>query len=134
MNVSELIGALLDYWVARAEGATPRLGLDTDGYGLPVCATLRTPSNDDAEPWWGIYRPRDCWAQGGPIIERERIELLHFGSKGLVGAPWEAQLQGDTHYIDQYPGDAMGGPTPLIAAMRAFVESKFGDTVPDDPT
>lgn len=81
------------------------------------------------------YSPRQDWSQAGPIIEREKITVLHFGTPGNVN-PWEAQVDTNSTYIDQYPGDAMGGPTPLIAAMRCFVASKLGDEVeiPEDLT
>lgn len=70
------------------------------------------------------FSPSTSWAIGGPIIEREKIELIYYGEMGYMGLPWEAQIGCDTHYIDQSPGDATGGRTPLIAAMRAYVESK----------
>lgn len=64
------------------------------------------------------------WAWGGPIIERERIELLIFATG------WEAQMiHGDNYRIDQCEGDGISGPTPLIAAMRCYVASKLGAEV-----
>ena len=61
------------------------------------------------------------WAQGGPIIEREGIQLA------LVGDfCWEALRNAD--------GVFCLGRTQLIAAMRCFVASKLGDEVdvPDE--
>lgn len=55
------------------------------------------------------------WALGGPIIEREKIELVP------NGADWDAMYQ-DQHIPSE-------GPTPLIAAMRCYVASKLGDEV-----
>ena len=55
------------------------------------------------------------WSWGGPIIEQEEVMLL----PPLDEDSWTARCGGDA-----YPGD-----TPLIAAMRAFVASKLGDTV-----
>ena len=54
------------------------------------------------------------WAQGGPIIERERIELEHDGFQ------WWARIRADEDF---------SGPTPLIAAMRCYVASVLGDEV-----
>ena len=56
----------------------------------------------------------EWWAQGGPIIEREKISVYHMD--------W---LNGDQKWMagEQY------GPTPLIAAMRAYVASKLGDEI-----
>jgi hypothetical protein len=59
------------------------------------------------------------WAQGGPIIEREGINL-----RALSGALWEAETwsaEGGQYLLD--------GPTPLIAAMRCYVASVLGDEV-----
>ena len=55
------------------------------------------------------------WAQGGPIIEREKITLE------WTGEGWNAYIRHD----DEYPD----GPTPLVAAMRCYVASKLGDEV-----
>jgi hypothetical protein len=115
MKVSYLEGALLDYWVAKAGGYSP---MPHDGHwfiGLDR---------------YEAYNPSANWALAGPIIEREKITLIHYGIEDAEdGNPWEAAIRGDCHYIDQYPGDAMGGPTALIAAMRRYVESKYGDEV-----
>ena len=66
----------------------------------------------DDEGWFIAYSTD--WAQGGPIIERERIELEHDGHA------WWARIKADEDYT---------GPTPLIAAMRCYVASKLGDEV-----
>jgi hypothetical protein len=58
------------------------------------------------------------WAQGGPIIEREWVDL-HCVNDSL----WEAECPA-------VGGLAMqNGPTPLIAAMRCHVASELGDEV-----
>jgi hypothetical protein len=130
MRTAELTGALLDYWVARAEGVpAEQLSIRQLIDNRHVCV-LEPPTNG-FEFGPGVICFSADWAQGGPIIERERIELLHYGTMGWMGNPWEAQLGTDTHYIDQGPYDAIPGPTPLVAAMRAYVASKFGDEVPD---
>ena len=61
------------------------------------------------------FDPTENWAQGGPIIERERIELKDDG-----GTDWLASHNNDTVQF---------GPTPLIAAMRCFCASRLGDEV-----
>ena len=65
------------------------------------------------------YTPSTNWAQGGPIIERERIRL---DPRGV----WVA---GHDSSNDEY-----SGPTPLIAAMRCYVASEMGEEVevPDE--
>lgn len=64
------------------------------------------------------------WAQGGPIIERERIELHCWDFHSL---PWEAFVWWDGE--DSSAEIQAYGPTPLIAAMRCYVEFKLGDEV-----
>ena len=70
------------------------------------------------EPGIFLYDPHEDWSQGGPIIEREHIWL----AEGIDGM-WRATMK--PHFWDR----ASDGPTPLIAAMRAFVASKFGEEV-----
>jgi hypothetical protein len=67
------------------------------------------------------YHPSEVWDHGGPIIEREQIELWPPGEKGASYTEWPA---GDlaSHLFGI-------GPTPLVAAMRAYVSSKFGREV-----
>jgi len=100
MKTSELTGTALDWAVAKCEGLEY-----TEDMGLLV-----------VEGADGFYAPSSKWAQGGPIIEREGIELLC----ETLGFRWVAMPQ---------KGPEWGGPTPLIAAMRCYVVSKLGDEV-----
>jgi hypothetical protein len=101
-KVSELEGAPLDAaaWLALKQDYPPPEGAE----------------------WPEYWQPSRKWEHGGPIIEREPWALprvnsnpgaIHLG-KFVASTPG-----GFDHY----------GPTPLIAAMRAFVASKFGDEV-----
>ena len=98
MKTSELTGAALDWAVAKCEGITE--GKDSAWYY----------DRRDA------YNYSTDWAQGGPIIERQEIELV---PKGMH---WDAYADEDFHV-------PYSGPTPLIAAMRCYVASKLGDEV-----
>ena len=91
----DLTGPALDWAVAKCEGSA---------YHGPA---------------WTKYSTD--WSQGGPIIEREGIELLCES----LGFRWVASPQ---------KGPEWRGPTPLIAAMRCYVASKLGDEidVPDE--
>ena len=104
VKTSELSGAALDWAVARCEGIKLNEG--------------NTLSNDcDA------YAPSTDWSQGGPIIEREGIDLQYQGGETDV---WAADI---------FNADSMiYGNTPLVAAMRCYVASKLGDEVevPDE--
>jgi hypothetical protein len=113
MKVSELTGETLDYWVARA--ANIAIKRRADGF-------LYT---DEDHP--KLWQPSNFWDTAGPIIERERIALhVTFASKE------ENQDQGWWASADRFLNTQHYGPTPRIAGMRAFVASKFGDTVPDN--
>ena len=99
MKTSELQGAALDWAVAKCEGVEVRL---LNG-GTEMM--LR-----DGDFWY----PSESWQQAGPIIERERIAI--WGDNDLY---WEAEC-----------GWAWAkGPTPLVAAMRAYVALKLGEEV-----
>lgn len=63
--------------------------------------------------------PATDWSQGGPIIDREKI-----GIEYTSAANWHAAIE----WLDE-PSYTEIGPTPLVAAMRCYVSSKFGDTV-----
>jgi hypothetical protein len=112
--VASLEGAALDWAVAKCEGV--------DGY--IVNESFMTRWTDDECEGGVDYHYSTDWAQGGPIIEREGINL-----RALSGALWEAETwsaDGGQYLLD--------GPTPLIAAMRCYVASKLGDEVevPDE--
>lgn len=138
-KVSELEGALLDAAVALAEGWTWRMdGYDSEDTGERV-EWVRT--NRDSQPLRRIadgaqFEPSTEWIDGGPIIDRERISLISpdpqpmtfpddsIGRDGL----WHAEMM----LVDALDdGRELGesGATPLIAAMRAYVASRFGDEV-----
>jgi Protein of unknown function (DUF2591) len=69
------------------------------------------------------WTPDTDWAQGGPIIERKQINLLHRGFGG--DSVWWAAI-GDA---DDEETIGYFGPTSLIAAMRCDVASELGDEV-----
>ena len=60
------------------------------------------------------------WEYGGPIIEREKIDI------NFWGVPLTEMDHGC--YATKTPHHA-NGPTPLIAAMRCYVVSKLGTEV-----
>lgn len=131
-KVADLEGALLDAAVAKAEGWSP-IAADDD------CPDrLRTFERGEQYELLGYLDFSLDWALGGPLIEREGILIAE-----LVAGRWSAVhpdsedalrwcgLRGrHAGYVDFRDNDiTYTGPTPLIAAMRAFVASKFGDEV-----
>jgi hypothetical protein len=129
-RVAELQGALLDAAVAMAEGWEQQAVDGIDCWW----------SSDAKDNWWRSdirnaadrvqwFRPSIDWGNAGPIIERERITIMHFEPGTTAGQQWEAYI-GDVSpgRLDNDPEDGQGH-TPLIAAMRAYVASKYGDIV-----
>jgi hypothetical protein len=106
-KVAELEGALLDAAVAKATG-------DVWQHSHLYRADMQNAPYSTE------------WECGGPIIERERIELLQ------MHTPREPALWMASPVISMQEGEISSdwhGPTPLIAAMRAYVASKFGEEV-----
>ena len=117
MRTSELTGVALDWAVAKCEGGD-RLWHDT------IATHWMTLNGKDialSKGWSQSFTPSTNWAQGGPIIEREGINL--FQRKGAAAKEGKAWLAYDNNNPE------MAGPTPLIAAMRCYIASKLGDTV-----
>jgi hypothetical protein len=121
MKTSELTGATLDWAVTRIEQP------EACAYGVADWREQRTRTVKNGEY---LYRWHQSWAQGGPIIEREKI-TVGCGDDTLI--LWDAYKR---EFLFEKDGrDAyMTGPTPLIAAMRCYVASKLGDDVniPDE--
>ena len=103
IKTSELTRAALDWAVDKAEGR----------YCLYPHAAYSTD-----------------WAQGGPIIEREGIDVSCVNT-GLWSAKWWANNSGMVKNPAQRfkQNIQTDGPTPLIAAMRCYVASKLGDEI-----
>lgn len=125
MKTSELTGALLDYWVAKAIGLQPIL-IEGAAVSLVGAACDIGFLGPNAEKAW---RPSVDWSQGGPLIERERIWLSD-GEGTYEKYVWVASCPPHVDFSNGR-GLVQEGPTPLIAAMRAYVASKFGKEVPD---
>lgn len=112
MKVSELTGPILDWAVAIAEGLTPYLvhgqvAYTDPGHGARV-----------------YFRPSTDWSQGGPIIEREKLELRPGLFHSKFWTCWGQTRQG--HRNSQ---QGKTGPTPLVAAMRCFVALRLGEEI-----
>lgn len=132
--VSELVGAELDYWAARADGI-PADHLEIRPVQRPDPGTPKTicvhklPHRDlIIGPDEVRMQPSTCWAQGGLLIEKHAISLApdcHEDLKDPVPGIWYAQSWPDAHNDVLHEGN-----TPLIAAMRALVTLYYGKYVP----
>jgi len=102
---SNLVGVQLDWAVAQCEGIKFQ-----NGY-------YYKPATEKLAAWnVGLWSPSTDWAQGGPIIDREKISI----TTSIVVGDWVAYVKGRSPVIAK---------TALIAAMRAFVASKLGEEV-----
>ena len=119
MRTAELTGELLDYWAAKAAGVDAVM---SDPYPNGSRSMVTYYYRDREGKLDGrSYKPSSHWSDGGKIIELERIGLM------------PVLHDGETCWMAAHPsfGSGFPGPTPLIAAMRAYVASKFGNMVED---
>lgn len=117
MKTSELTGAALDWAVAKCEGWELKSG--RWGYSAKVWLERTDSTGIWRKEVWE-FTPSTDWSQGGPIIEREKIDLHH------IGSAWTASIYAPKWHARDHE---QFGPTPLIAAMRCFCCSKLGDEV-----
>jgi hypothetical protein len=105
IKVREATPTQLDWLVAKCEGKAGDCVVHADNvlYGRVTSGFVQ-------------YSPSTNWSQSGPIIYRE-------------GISWHCANKSSWHAYSYGSADNFNGPTPLIAAMRAFVASKLGDTV-----
>lgn len=104
--IDKLSGEELDHQVAKVEN----IELDAEGIAVKqdgMNIVYQCPPYP--------YSPSTLWIEGGPIIERERINL-HF-----LGTTVKATMR-DGPLIFEAEGQ-----TPLEAAMRCFVACKAGE-------
>ena len=113
MKTNELTDHALDWAVSHALGHNPMK--DYHSHGMTWNGWWETAAYIDTKPneYRRIQKYSTDWSQGGPIIERESIDLVKMGVH-----QWRADC-----------GPARTGPTPLIAAKRCYVASKLGDEV-----
>ena len=112
IKTEKLVGAALDWAVATCEG-WGRLRPNPLSFNADL---IMSDDRGDAQYLKHLDYSTD-WAQSGPIIEREKIDLFSIAN----GNGWCAQS--DVRVFNGY------GPTPLIAAMRCYVASKLGEEV-----
>ena len=124
-ETKELTGHELNAAVAIALGMTT--SIYNKATNCPIFKTYQTgdldcgPSESDCGD---DFEPSSRWGHGGPIIEREGIELWKW--TGADGTYWCSHVGG--RRIDTGDKESIGD-TPLVAAMRAFVTAKLGAEV-----
>lgn len=121
VKTSELIGTDLDRAVVKAQGFAVYHNALLGGHimrGFWVSGYYPKDLNN----WRRLdtLRYSTDWAQGGPIIEQEKISIYHT----MTAEHWIATL-----YVLGERTVKASGPTSLIAAMRCFVTSKIDEEV-----
>lgn len=117
VKTADLISPALDWAVAVVEGLTE----ENAWTAIEIFKAARAG---------GLYWYSTDWGQGGPLIQREWIELQN-------GSNLHPDLWGACKWSDTDAGLPLWegrGPTPLVAAMRCLVAANLGDEVdvPDE--
>lgn len=118
VKVSEATPAQLNWLVMKLEFAR----LKANGEHVKTWVLERHSAGDPCGS------PVTNWLEGGPIVEREEIAI--YVMPGHVGGKWRAEMRTGASRLIGY----QAGSAPLIAAMRCYVASKFGDVaeVPEE--
>lgn len=131
-KTAELDGELLDAAVAKALGVPLRVftnGMfEAASYDVPFDTGPSESESGD------VFEPSTRWAHGGPIIERNFIQIYRNTVRDASGhfhgwvadCPKAVELEPRQKARHGCSGSAAA---PLTAAMRAFVATKIGDEV-----
>ncbi len=124
MKTANLTGALLDYWVARAEGIPADQLEIRQVPRTDVLICVREWCTDTSGTAVVALAYSTKWDLGGPLIEKHVIGLdICHGGVGAYVRHRQAPCDGDQAY----------GDTPLQAVCRAVAHAAFGDEVEDVP-
>ena len=124
IKTQDLNGVQLDYAVDLVEGGYANY-LKRFEYAEAKRIEAELPATCGPLTYRNLYATPTCprysvdWANTGPIIDREQINL-----SWSIGYPAKATIYNGGHIW--FDAD---GPTPLIAAMRCYVTSKLGNEV-----
>lgn len=135
IKTDELTGLALDLAVAKCEGLAVSI------YEGKVVKTWHAVAS---RSYRSVWSPSTNWGIGGPIIEREQIHLSFrsapVSAQALKFLPLEEEdykfaasfrlmdenTDGEEVYDIEPRYIAVRAFTPLVAAMRCYVESKLG--------
>ncbi|MGA7780337.1 MAG: phage protein NinX family protein [Paraburkholderia sp.] len=116
MNVANLSGIELDYWVARSLHDFVREIHFTDSGD-----TVSIRGNDRGRPWDGRFTPSTSWEAAAVVLERaQRLEVREVNRQQ---AHCVADFEGGHRTVEGR------GESLRVALLRAFVASRFGDAV-----
>jgi hypothetical protein len=117
VKTADLSGEALGWAVGKAEGLELEL-VGPSGY----ITFFRVFYRRGGKASWVLERfnPWEDWALGGPLIEQHMVSLHCPQSTDDVWAAWVITDKGEF---------CQGGDNAVIAACRAIVSAKLGDTV-----
>lgn len=124
VRVSELEGAALDYWVARAEGHKPSFPdleaefpavLLWEDYG---CMLPHGEYGNEYE-----FSPSQDWNDAGPLFDKFALSFDPLLGGGIQAT---ARMKDGQIILPV----SMSGNDYLVAACRAIIAATFGATVP----
>lgn len=132
MKISELTGGILDYWVAKATEEIHNLVIHNGRVAYEQKFDPEIHCHDSCQDMmkcWTYYHPSSDWSQFGPLIEKYRVELNigHTGNYSWLATIFDYQTRDKNKLIIAKQRDM----SPLVAACRCIVASKYGDTVDD---
>lgn len=116
VKTADLATEALGWAVGMAEGLTLYLDTPIYGNGWRVFVIHQA----EATKRYERYTPWESWALGGPLIESRMVSLHCPQSTDDVWAGWVITDSGEF---------CQAGNTALIAACRAIVAARLGDTV-----
>jgi hypothetical protein len=122
-KVSELEGPLLDAAVAKT--LWPECGVSVGSFYEQPSGDKTLMEEDcclvkKGNGWTHVFSPSLSWNHGGPVLPGSGKVLGYGDSEGPERPEppqWRAKMPNQQTYTL--------GPTPLIAAMRAYVHAKF---------
>lgn len=116
VKTADLAGEALGWAVGKAEGLDVFLAPPEYGNPWRVFARCQAAATEHTKR----YNPWEDWALGGPLIEEHMVSLHCPQSTDDVWAGWVITDKGEY---------CQAGNNALIAASRAIVAAKLGDTV-----
>ena len=114
IKTDELIGEALDWAVCQAEGDE---------------LAARNIEYPEQAKYFPKISPSTNWALAEPIIEREKIEIVRGNDLFFPKGNEKGELYEKLWLASYHGGRKFHGQTPLIAAMRCYVASYFGDEI-----
>lgn len=122
IKIADAPNRVIDWLVAKAEGV--QFVLHRGEAAIEEeCDPDHHAHEHDFKQWkmWTFLRYTTDPAQAWPIIEREEISIERFND--FAGSKWAAEMY-DPNREHQHKSF---GPTSLVAAMRCYCASVYGD-------